>query len=84
MIELEDLKMGIWSEDGDRVWLPKELFPTRSDAKRFAVMYCEATWIDVRVRTRWMAYAPHSAFDDYPYHLTDKDDEGAFACWEIT
>lgn len=78
-----DLDMGIWSSDGDRVWLPKALFPTRNDAKRFAVENCEASWIDVRVRTRWMVSAPHGPLDDFPYHLTDADDEGAFECWEI-
>lgn len=86
MIDLDQkhdpLDMGIWSEDGI-VWLPKRLFPTRNDAKRFAVAEMEHHWIDVRVRTKWMKHAPVSPLDDYGYHLAEPGEEGAFECWEI-
>lgn len=77
-----DVDMGIWADDG-RIWLPKQLYTTRNDAKQFAVEEAGATWIDVRVRSRWMKYAPTSAFDDTPYFVTEDRDPEGFECWEI-
>lgn len=82
---IDPLDMGIWSDDGT-VWLPKRLYPTRNDAKRFAVAEMFHTWIETRVRTRWMrdrAGEP-GVEADYSFWLCSPDDEGAFECWEIT
>lgn len=81
-VDLAPLDMGIWSEDGT-VWLPKQLFPTRNDAKRFAVAEMDHCWIDVRVRTKWMKHAPTSPLDDYGYHFAEPGEPGAFECWEV-
>lgn len=82
------LDMGIWSDDGT-VWLPKALYPKRSEAKMFAVREWPASYIDVRCRTRWMRHAPdapEAAYSEYEHYyvMCSKDDEGAFECWEIT
>ena len=76
------LDMGIWSDDGT-VWLPKALYPTRSHAKKFAVENFSATYIDVRVRTRWVRYEP-SAPPEIAYEICAANAPDAFECWEIT
>lgn len=82
-MNLAPLDMGIWSDDGI-VWLPKELFPTRNDAKRFAVAEMDHEWIEVRVRTKWMKRVRLSLLDEYGYYLlASPGEEGAFECWEI-
>lgn len=80
--------MGIWSGDGV-VWLPKEHFPTRNDAKRFAVAEdIYDSWIDVRCRTEWMkpdADHEDSPFDEFESYYTGAlpGEEGAFECWRL-
>ncbi len=77
------LDMGIWSSSGDWVALPKAFFPARNDAKRFAVENCEAAWIDIRVKTTWMKDVAKSAFCDFPYVFSERDDPEAFECWLV-
>ena len=78
------LDMGIWWNDGERIWLPKEFCPTRNDAKRFAVRECYSDWILVRVRTVWVKEIPHEVFaDESHYERSDRHDPDAFECWEI-
>ena len=80
---LDVLDMGIWSDDGT-VWLPKELYPKRTEAKMFAVEHLSHSYIDVRVRSRWMRCEPNPEIEDMPYEVSSPDAEGAFECWEIT
>ncbi len=79
----ENLDMGIWSDDNTLVWLPKAIYPSRNDAKRFAVQELEHTWIEVRVRTVWMC--PDEDFmreGRYVKCLPDLNPD-AIECWEI-
>lgn len=78
------LDMGIWWNDGEKIWLPKEFCPTRNDAKRFAVAECYSDWIGVRVRTVWVEEVPHELWsDEFTYRRVEKNTPGAFECWEI-
>src|ERR1044072_8646227 len=54
--------MGVWSESGDLIWLPREHYPKHSDAIAFAVAEWGATWIEVRCRARFMRYDPYIAY----------------------
>ena len=74
--------MGIWSDDGT-VWLPKALYPTRTEAKMFAVENCSATYIDVRVRSRFMRYEV-TAPSELAYEMCAPNAPDAFECWEVT
>ena len=77
-----NLDMGIWSDDNSLVWLPKELYPARNDAKRFAVAELEAVWVEIRVRTAWMC--PDEAFlHEGLYVKCLPDHPEAIECWEI-
>jgi len=73
--------MGIWSDDGI-VWLPKQNFPTRNDAKRFAVNEMGHAWVEVRVRTCWMKPDPESS--EGLYARSGQGEAGAFECWEVS
>lgn len=76
--------MGIWWNDGEKVWLPKAFYATRNDAKRFAVAECYSHWIDVRVRTVWVLEVPDELWpDEFLYRRSDKNTPGVFECWEI-
>ena len=80
--DMSCLDMGIWSDDGT-VWLPKRLYPTRSLAKKFAVEFMGAHWLDVRCRTSWMAMdAEHDESGWYIKALPGVH-PGAFECWEL-
>lgn len=78
------LNMGIWWNDGERIWLPKEFCSTRNDAKRFALAECMSEWVDVRVRTVWVRELPDRFWDgEFDYIRAERGEEGAFECWEI-
>ena len=80
----KNLDMGIWFNDGELIWLPKEFYPTRNDAKRFAVGEAGYDWIDVRVRTRWAKETePVGIQFDKWYGPAEKDEPGAFEVWEV-
>jgi hypothetical protein len=82
--------MGVWSEDGE-VWLPREHYPKRSDAIRWAVDQWVCRWIDVRCLSRWMRYEPLLArnFDGEVVWEEDRwfecarDFPGAFPVWRL-
>jgi hypothetical protein len=82
-IDMSRLDMGIWSDDGT-IWLPKALYPTRSEAKMWYAEQMTCDYIDVRCRTRWMRVEPDPDYRDMPYVISEKDAEGAFECWELT
>jgi hypothetical protein len=82
------LDMGIWSGDGI-VWLPKQFFPTRNDAKRFALnedIY--DYWTEIRCRTEWMKRdrshdaSSYDEFESY-YVRAEPGEDGAFECWRL-
>ena len=76
--------MGIWAEDGTTVWLPRDLYPSRNQAKLFAVEHCEAVYIDVRVRARHMAISPGVDWmvDDW-WVECERDTPGAMPVWRV-
>lgn len=84
-------RMGVWADEGERVWLPKEHHPTRTDARRFAMSEMECGFMEVKVLSRWMRYAPYVATDEgrQPIWLDDlwtecsKDEPNAFPVWRI-
>lgn len=81
----EGLDMGIWADDGT-VWLPKALYPARTDAKKWAVENCGVMWIDVRCRTVWMVFDPEAEDEERPYVRVLPDvwtESEPFECWEI-
>lgn len=82
----DHLDMGIWSEGGDIVWMPKQFYPERNRVKQWAVANDIVDhYIDVRVRTVWM-HTRRGELDglmgDF-YIKCPKDTEGSFECWEI-
>jgi hypothetical protein len=76
--------MGVWEDDGGRVWLPKEYYPTQADARRFMMEYCDTTYIEPRVLSRHMKYQPRveGIFIEDWWVVCDADDEAAFPVWE--
>lgn len=79
----DHLDMGIWADDGETIWLPKELYPTRNKAKMFAVNECGVFYSDIRVRSQWMCFLP-SEPPEIAFVRCTADDPEAFECWEIT
>lgn len=78
--------MGIWWNDGERIWLPKEFCETRNDAKRFAVAECYSEWINIRVRTVWIVETPDPLWaGEYHYRRASHLDPptNTIECWEI-
>ena len=78
------LDMGIWWNDGEKIWMPKVFRQSRNDAKRFAVAECYSDWIAIRVRTVWIKEIADPLWpNEYSYRRADKTEEGAIECWEI-
>ena len=90
MVKLPDA-MGVWSDGGDVVWLPREHYPTRMEAIRWAMREWAVTLPEVRCRSRWLRYEPHVArnadgsvawAEDYWIECA-KDEPGAFPGWRL-
>lgn len=83
-------EMGIWANDGEIVWLTRELYPTRTSARQFAMREMETDFLGVRVLARYMRYAPIIAgtpeepiwWDDW-WIECEKDTEHAFPVWRL-
>lgn len=83
--------MGAWSDDDERIWLPKLHYPTRHDARKFVMTEWELTFTEVRVLSRWMRYTPreYPDLDNTTYiedwwSLCDPDAPNAFPVWECS
>lgn len=82
--------MGVWSDDGDPVWLPREHYPTRTEARYFAMRELDAMFMEVKVLSRWMRYDPHIAgtreeplwWDDL-WVECDRSEPNAFPVWRV-
>ena len=95
---LEDKRpdeMGVWCDDDETIWLPREHYPKRSQAIRWAVDQWTCDWLDVRCLSRWMRYTPRvvgpfdlDGFTD-PGYTEDlwsecaKDEPNAFRVWRL-
>ena len=79
---LSELDMGIWEDGGTTVWLPRKLWPTRVDAKRFALLELDHHWVDTRLRLVMMRATDDQAREVF-YERCGRDDPGAFECWEL-
>ena len=79
-------RMGVWREDGGRVWLPREYHPTRTHARRFMMEYCDTSFIEPRILSRHMKYQPFNEgiFKEDWWVVCDSTDEGAFPVWECS
>lgn len=85
-------EMGIWTDGGETIWLPKALYPKRSDAIRFAMEQFGCGFTDLRCLSRWMRYQPFTAYNldgsvswsEDEWCECGKDDAGAFQVWKLT
>jgi len=94
MIEKENVldRMGAWSEDGDEVWLPKELHPDRDKARMFIASETDCHFIDTRCKSVWIKpvertfenAGDHNWWCDVLWFQCDEHDEGAIPAWYIT
>lgn len=76
--------MGVWTDAGDTVWLPRSLYPERSQAMTWAMREWSCLYLEVRCLARWMRW--DSRPRDYPVDLwveCEKGDDGAFRVWRL-
>lgn len=74
--------MGI-HDDAGTVWIPKELYPKRNKAKMFVeAEFAHGDYINLRCSSVYMR--PATSRTDGMFEKCAADDDGAFACWEIT
>lgn len=80
-------RMGVWRENGETIWLPRSLYPTRASARTFCLSEADwpCAWIEVRVLARWMRHAPErDEWNEYggEYWIEcGRDEPGAFRVW---
>lgn len=93
MTAVEEVPHDLWNEDGDRVWIRHDLYPTAGAARYAAysgrhlpVGFCEmdAALIELRVRVVWARHAPSSEWDEWPWKQCSRGDEGAVKFWEVS
>lgn len=83
--------MGVWAEDGELVWLPRSVYPTRYDAVRWAMGEWTCEFLSVRALARWMRYKPYVArnldgsvaWREDQWYECEKDAPGAFRVWRL-
>jgi hypothetical protein len=83
--------MGAWSENGDDIWLTKELHPNRDKARMFIAAETDCNFIDTRCNSVWirpiertLANAhQHDWWCDVLWIECKEDDEGAIPAWHI-
>lgn len=87
--------MGVWDEDADTIWLPREHYPKRIDAIRFAMEQWYCALPDVRCRSRWMRYQPRvvagytldgytdPGYSEDQWWECEKNDPNAFQVWRL-
>lgn len=82
--------MGVWAEEGDTVWLPREHYPKRSSAIAWAVAGWGVAWPEVRCLSRHMRYTPEvhlypdgSGWSDDLWSECDRNEPGAFPVWRL-
>jgi hypothetical protein len=88
-------EMGVWSEAQETVWLPRSLYPARTDAIRWAIDQWSVGWLDVRCLSRWMRYEPRvvggftldgrtdPGWSEDWWVECDRDDPQAFRVWRL-
>lgn len=89
-------RMGVWSEYDETIWLPREHYPTRWDAIKFAMQEWGTHHLpDVRCLSRYMRYDPHvvepfewdgrkdPGYTEDLWIECSGNDEGAFRVWRL-
>lgn len=78
--------LGVHSDADGVIWLPRSLY-TREQARTFIISEFNpgCRWIEIRVRARWMRYAPDDpraiAYDSDFWCECQADAPGAFQVW---
>ncbi len=84
-------EMGIWNEDGDTIWLPRSLYPTRWAAIKWAMDQWTCSFLEVRCVVRWMRWTPFVAraldgsvaWSEDQWFECKPDDPSAFKVWRL-
>lgn len=83
--------MGVWSDGGEIVWLPRALYANRHAARKFAMDEWGCGFLGVYITTTWMRYeefvARHGdgsvAWQEDRWFECDGHDPGAFKVWRL-
>lgn len=77
-------EMGIHNDCGD-VWIAREHYPTRADARRWYMDFAGCHFLDARVLSRWMRWTPDdpgaAEYDGEYWTECGSDEPGAFRVW---
>lgn len=84
-------EMGVWSDSGELVWLPRSLYPKRISAIVWAMETWTCGFTEVRCRARWMRYEPwisreldgSIAWSEDQWHECEENAPGAFRVWRL-
>lgn len=83
--------MGVWSDGGELVWLPRSLYPKRQAAIMWAMEQWSCGFTEVRCRSRSMRYEPFVArapdgsvaWSEDQWYECEEDTPGAFRVWRL-
>jgi hypothetical protein len=73
--------MGIHSDDDGTIWLAREHYPTRQDARRWFMDFTDCAFLEARVTVDWMRFQPRD-WEEF-WVGCKPDDPGAFKCWRL-
>lgn len=84
--------MGIWTDSGDVVWLPRSFYPKRNDAIKWGMEQFGCGFLDIRCHARWMRYEPFVArkldgsvaWQKDEWYECSEADPGAFKVWKLS
>ena len=89
-------EMGVWSDGGDIVWLPRSQYPKRIAAIRWAMDQWGVTLPEVACLSRWLRYEPHvvggftredgtddPGWSEDRWYECEQDALGAFRAWRL-
>lgn len=78
-------EMGAHSDVDGCAWYPKSKFPSRGKAREMFSDFCGELFIDVRISSRFMRWAPEldpgGEYGGEYWVECDKDAPGAFPVW---
>ena len=86
MIDLHSMdEMGAYSDIDGCSWYPKSKYPTRGKMRAWFADFCGEHFLDVKVTSRWMVWAPeldpYGEYDGEYWTECSKDTPGAFPVW---
>lgn len=80
VIHLPD-EMGIHDDMDGTIWLARQHYPLRQDARRWFMDFTGCTFLEARVTVDWMRFQP---LDWEELWVRCKpEDPGAFKCWRL-